>query len=297
VVDAKVGEFVTSFDMAGASMTLLWLDDALEELWEMPCDTPAFRHGARLPRAVDAGRVIDEHPKAGSRGGREPVPAAGEGSRRATSFLAEAMRSIREAIDEQAEALGRMDAVAGDGDHGLGMQRGARAAAAAAEDARGDGSGIRTALMRSAEAWSNRGGGASGALWGVALQAAADKLSDEESPTAADIAAAVHAAARAVERSGKARVGDKTMVDALEPFAAAFGEAADGGHPVAEAWKNACEAAAEGAATTESMAARVGRARPHAEKSIGTPDPGAASFVIVVRAVLPVLTAGGTPHA
>src|SRR4029077_11712528 len=100
-----------------------------------------------------------------------------------------------------------------------------------------------------------------------------------------------------VQSAGKARVGDKTMVDALEPFAAAFGEAAGRGDGVADAWTQACEAAARGAATTESMAARVGRARPHAEKSIGTPDPGATSFVIVVRAVLPMLARREMPHA
>src|SRR5580765_463256 len=88
VVDANVGEFVTSFDMAGASMTLLWLDDELEELWDAPCDTPAFRHGVGS-RAVDAGRVIAELPTAS--GGDAPIPASGEGSRRAAAFLADAV--------------------------------------------------------------------------------------------------------------------------------------------------------------------------------------------------------------
>src|SRR6185369_9314461 len=110
------------------------------------------------------------------------IPPSGEASRRAAALLAEAMQSVREALDEQADALGRIDAVAGDGDHGLGMQRGARAAEAAAEDALSHGAGVRTALMRSSDAWSNRGGGASGALWGAALSAAADTLSDQKGP-------------------------------------------------------------------------------------------------------------------
>jgi D-erythrulose 4-kinase len=293
VADSKVGEFVTSFDMAGASLTLLWLDDELEQLWEAPADTPAFRQGAGAPRDSRPGRAIEADFSAEA----PPVPPATGASRGAASFLFEALGLVREALDREAGELGRIDAVAGDGDHGLGMQRGARAAEAAAEDARAHGAGVRTTLTRSAEAWSNRGGGASGALWGAALLAAAESLSDDASPTREDIAAAVAAAAQAVEASGKARIGDKTMVDALAPFAEAFGRAVDEGDSSAEAWKKACEAAARGAAATKSMAARIGRARPHAEKSIGTPDPGATSFVIVVRASLPMLTARELPHA
>lgn len=284
VADAKVGEFVTSFDMAGASMTMLWLDDKLEALWEAPADTPAFRHGSggrpTEGRAIDVQSAVEAL-----------VPAASEESRQAASFLVQALRLIQEAIDSGAERLGRIDAVAGDGDHGLGMQRGARAAEIAAEDAQARGAGVRTTLIRCAEAWSNQGGGASGALWGAALRAAAGSLSDEARPTSSDIAAAVAAATSAVETTGKAQVGDKTMLDALDPFAATFGAAVDDGASPADAWKKACEAAATGARTTESLAARVGRARPHAEKSIGTPDPGATSFVIVVEAVLPMLAA------
>jgi len=177
------------------------------------------------------------------------------------------------------------------------MQRGARAAEAAAEEARALGAGVHTVLLRSAEAWSNRGGGASGALWGAALRASAGKLSDDASPMGDDIAAAIGAAAEAVQTSGKARLGDKTMVDALEPFAAAFAESMKQRDSPAEAWKKACEAAARGAATTEAMVARVGRARPHGEKSVGTPDPGATSFVIVVRAVVPILASKEVPRA
>jgi dihydroxyacetone kinase len=270
-------------------MTLLWLDDDLESLWNAPADTPAFCHGS--------GRLL-AHGVVSPAGGRDgdveveietPVPAATEESRAAASFLAQALRAVRHALDQQAQALGQIDSVAGDGDHGMGMQRGAQAAQAAAEDATARGAGVRTTLLRAADAWSNRGGGASGALWGAALRAAAAELSDESSPASRDVVAAVAAAATAVRESGKAKLGDKTMVDALEPFAVALGEAVGRGGSIAEAWQAACVAAARGADATASMVARVGRARPHGEKSIGTPDPGAASFVIVVQAVGPIL--------
>ena len=298
VVDAKVGEFVTSFDMAGMSMTMLWLDDELETLWNAPADTPAFVQGFGRLAAVADGPVpaAAEDTGPGRPKAVTPLPAATAASRAAASFLLRALRSIRRSIDEEADALGRLDSVAGDGDHGLGMQRGARAAEEAAEEAHARGAGVRTTLLRAADAWSNRAGGASGALWGAALRAAGTELSDDSAPDLGAVAQAVVAASGALRASGKARVGDKTMVDAVEPFAVAFQNAVESGDPMADAWNAACKAAARGADSTVSMVARVGRARPHAEKSLGTPDPGAASFVIVVRAVVPVV-AEASSHA
>jgi dihydroxyacetone kinase len=198
---------------------------------------------------------------------------------------------MRVAIDEHAEELGRLDSIAGDGDHGIGMQRGVRAAAEAADIAEKQGAGVQTTLMRAADAWADRAGGASGALWSVALHALAEALSDTSRPTKQDVAQGVSAAARAVQSAGKAQLGDKTIVDALQPFASAFEAAVNSGAATADAWNQAVEAAVHGAAGTASMVARVGRARPHAEKSLGTQDPGATSFVIVMRAILPVLQA------
>src|SRR5690606_4976322 len=45
IVAPLVGEYVTSLDMAGLSLSVMWLDDELERLWLAPADTPAFRHG------------------------------------------------------------------------------------------------------------------------------------------------------------------------------------------------------------------------------------------------------------
>ena len=284
VVDARVGEFVTSLDMAGASMTILWLDDELESLWAAPADSPAFVN-VSSPLSEAAPAPAEDTVSTIAR----EVPTSTEESRLAASTVVAAVRSIREAIDERADELGRMDSVAGDGDHGLGMQRGARAAAAAAELAEAHGAGVRTTLMHAADAWADRAGGASGALWGVALHALAAELSDESHPTPSELAAAVAAAARALRIAGKAQPGDKTMVDALEPFAAAFVKAVDKGESKADAWKVASEAAAGGAEATKSMVAKVGRARTHGQQSLGTPDPGAASFAVVVQAVMPIL--------
>ena len=48
IVAPEVGELVTSLDMAGCSLTLIWLDDELETLWRAPADTPAFREGSAI---------------------------------------------------------------------------------------------------------------------------------------------------------------------------------------------------------------------------------------------------------
>src|SRR6202035_1792756 len=130
VVDPEVGELVTSFDMAGASLTLFWLDDELETLWKAPADTPAFKKVLTLGEAGELPAEDQVTPPHAS------VPPATDGSRAASAMVVEALRSARLSIDEHANELGRLDAVAGDGDHGLGMQRGVRAAVAAAEAAR-----------------------------------------------------------------------------------------------------------------------------------------------------------------
>ncbi|WP_415857398.1 dihydroxyacetone kinase family protein, partial [Sinomonas sp. G460-2] len=75
LVDPQVGEFCTSFDMAGVSLTFFWLDDELERLWLAPADTPAFRTGTFDGAALEA--VADEGDQAAER----TVPAASEESR------------------------------------------------------------------------------------------------------------------------------------------------------------------------------------------------------------------------
>ena len=140
VVEPEVGEFCTSFDMAGCSLTLLWLDDELERLWTAPADTPAFRRGSVAQRE----RVEADTAQAAQR----TIPPASAESREAATVVAGLLARTAEAIAEHADELGRMDSVAGDGDHGIGMQRGSRAGASAARSAAADGAGAGTTLDR-----------------------------------------------------------------------------------------------------------------------------------------------------
>jgi len=283
VVSPEVGEFCTSFDMAGVSLTLLWLDDELERLWLAPCDTPAFRRGAVAGRVA----VTDEQVSAAD----EPVEIgpASAASQEAARTIARALSAIAGMLDEQADELGRLDRIAGDGDHGIGMQRGSRAAAVAAERAALAGAGSRTVLHRAGDAWADKGGGTSGAIWGEMLVALGNVLGDDADVTAETISEGVTGMKDAVMAFGKARPGDKTMIDAIVPFADDLAERLAAGDALVPAWSHAADVSTAAAAETAAMTARLGRARAHGDKSIGTPDPGAVSFAFVTHTVLDIL--------
>ncbi|MEV6593941.1 dihydroxyacetone kinase family protein [Streptomyces acidicola] len=285
IVEPEVGELVTSFDMAGVSLTLTWLDDDLERLWRAPADAPAYRKGS-----LDA----PEAPGVGNASVTEDtddtvVPEASDDSRGAAATVLAVLNTVADTIDTHAEELGRIDAVAGDGDHGIGMQRGSTAARKAASGAHAQGAGAGTVLARAADAWADEAGGTSGALWGTMLRALGTALGDQDAPTATRVADGVAQASAGVRRLGGAEVGDKTMVDVLVPFADTLTAATATGTPLTEAWDRAATAAETAAAATADLLPRKGRARPHAEKSLGTPDAGAHSLALIARAVHGVL--------
>ncbi len=281
VVSPQVGEFATSFEMAGTSLSLYWLDERLEPSWTAPVYSPAYRVGS--VELDEAGPAAYSDPVA-----EEEAAAADEASQESRSVApagARAIAAIRAVIDEQADELGRLDAIAGDGDHGIGMQRGATAADEAAAAALDDGAGLGTILTRAADAWADKAGGTSGALWGAALRAAGERLGDQERPDATAVAEAVHAGRDAICTFGKAEVGDKTMVDALVPFDDTLTERVGAGDDLTTAWRAAAGRATEAARATADLLPRMGRARPHLEASRGTPDPGAISMALTMTAV------------
>jgi dihydroxyacetone kinase len=282
IVEPEVGELVTSFDMAGVSLTLFWLDDELESFWAAPADAPAYRKGsvAQGEQVAETYEAVDV---------AATVPEASDDSRAAASQAVAVIAAIAAVIDANSDELGRIDAVAGDGDHGIGMKRGSFAAEAAAADFAERGAGAGSVLTAAADAWADKAGGTSGALWGIALHAVADALGDEKAPDAAAVSAGVAAAKDGIMRFGKAVVGDKTMVDVLVPFSDALARAVETGSPLAGAWLDATIAAEEAAAATAQLRPVMGRARSHVERSLGTPDAGAVSLALIVRAVLPVL--------
>ncbi|MBE2997118.1 dihydroxyacetone kinase family protein [Nocardiopsis sp. HNM0947] len=276
-----VDEQVTSLGMAGLSLTLTFLDEELERLWTAPAVTPAFRRGhlPARPRRTDDLATARRAP--------DVVPGD-EGSRALGTRIAAALRTVHETVAAHERRLGEIDAVAGDGDHGIGMRRGASAAVAAADGAVTAGAGARTVLAHAGAAWSEHAGGTSGALWGAALTAFGSELGDSGGASARRIAAGVRAAVGSVVRLGGARPGDKTLVDAAAPFADRLDAALDE-FPPAEAWAEAVVTARDAAEATASIPARIGRARAHGDNSVGTPDAGAVSLSLVLTALTPHL--------
>ena len=272
IVEGEVGEFVTSLDMAGASLTLVWLDDEIEKYWFAPCDTPAYRKGNMQRPEADTTELASAP---------EPVNVTEKGSEESQALAAkvvETLKAISDLMHEKEEELGRIDSVAGDGDHGIGMARGSKAAVEQAEELAKDGGGAATVLAGAGDAWSASAGGTSGALWGALITAFGSALGDEEKATEQTLIEASRAALDAVTRLGGAGVGDKTMVDAFVPAVEAL-EAGKG-------WDEAIAAAKEGAEKTKDLVAKVGRARPLGEKSIGTPDAGATSLAMIIETVV-----------
>ncbi len=286
IVEPEVGEMVTSFDMAGVSLSLVWLDEELERSWTAGADTPAFRKGS----VAHSNGVLAE--TALRRTTRVLKPGS-DASRAAAVVALEALKAASAVIAAASDELGRLDAVAGDGDHGLGMQRGLTAAVEAAGQASTAGVGVGTLLTVAGDAWSHRAGGTSGALWGVLLHRLGETLGDVDAPAGPRVATAVAAALLGVTESGKAQVGDKTMVDALDPFARALAAATAEGQPLRAAWSTAAHTASQSAHATAALTPKIGRARPHAQRSVGTPDPGAISMGMVLREVGAVLTKRG----
>ena len=292
-MEPEVGELVTSLDMAGCSLTMMWLDDELEKYWAAPADTPAYRKGSTS--AAAAGGRGAHGCGGGSRGGycvrfRE---LSDEDGRAGAHVVARAIDAMAAMLADAEEELGRIDAIAGDGDHGRGMVKGSSAAREAAARAVADGAGQGSVLTAAGKEWAAKAGGTSGVLWGAMLSALGARLGDRGRPDSATVAAGMRDGYDALVQLGGAAPGDKTMLDALLPFVEDLQRRVDDGEQWQDAWRAAAEVATEAAQATADMRPKVGRARPLAERSIGTPDAGATSLAMCARTVADCFTLTG----
>jgi dihydroxyacetone kinase len=288
IVEPEVGELVTSLDMAGCSLTVMFLDDELEKYWRAPADTPAYRKGV-TGAASEGARRSDAAAEAAA-----PKLAvaelADEDGRRGGQLIARALAAMAGMLADVEDELGRIDAVAGDGDHGRGMVKGSSAARDAAAGAVDEGAGQGSVLTAAGKEWAAKAGGTSGVLWGAMLSALGARLGDTGRPDSATVAAALRDGYDALIRLGGASPGDKTMLDALLPFVEELKKRTDAGEPWQEAWRAAAEVATDAARATADMRPKVGRARPLAERSVGTPDAGATSLAMCAHAVADCFT-------
>jgi dihydroxyacetone kinase len=282
IIDPEVGELVTSLDMTGLSLTLVLLDAELEKFWVASADTPAYKKGTVLPTGVHSRRALRTLDRREAANLDEASEASKSHAATVTGMLGVMVEVLRSAEDE----LGRIDAVAGDGDHGRGMVKGASAGHEAATAAVEDGAGVEHTLKAAGDAWAAKAGGTSGALWGAALRRVGEAIGDRfDGISAATVSDAISAGFDAIQTLGMASLGDKTMLDALGPFEQVLAAEISRGTDLGIAWERAANAATKGSEATAALTPKIGRARPLAARSVGTVDAGATSMALVLSAL------------
>jgi dihydroxyacetone kinase len=272
---------MTSLDMAGISLSLCYLDGELENLWRDPADSVAFARGRVEQDGIVFAATAEAKTEAKMFAVGAPISQAD------ASRIVAAASDVMSAIEKEKTHLGDIDAIAGDGDHGVGMSTGIRAAYSGAAAAASAGAGAKSTLEAAGRQWAAVAGGTSGVLWGAGLVAAAAELGDDHAVDGSVLRSAVDAFVRTIRELGHAELGDKTMMDAIVPFAAELSKRIGNGDTASNAWLKAARAAENAALETANIAARRGRSRTHGDRSIGTADPGALSFAVVVNAVKP----------
>ena len=283
-----VGNYMTSIDMAGASVSILKLDQELEDLLNAPSDAPAFK----VSGPVD---VVAEMPEV------NPAAQAGEANygietpadyANVTDALS--VQNIMYMVDAMCESAIRnevpfceLDSHAGDGDFGMSIAKGFRQLKAEWKAIVAEQKDIAGFLNACSLVIMEHCGGASGPIWGSAFRAAARSARGKETLSVSDFAELMQAAVSGIQATGErsfgrgAVVGDKTLIDALVPCADAWTENAKKGASFKDAFASGAEAAMAGAKSTEKIAARMGRAGTVGERSIGWADAGAYGLAVI----------------
>ena len=282
VVQPEVGEIVTSLEMAGCSLSIMLLDSELERLWNAPADTPAYR---KSPQSISANpKIISTNHK--DLNVDDSKMSASEFSLKSASQVSAILGQLLEMLVSAENELGKIDAVAGDGDHGRGMVKGAKAAYEASQSIVARGGGLSSVFTAIGDSWAEKAGGTSGVLWGAALGSAAKNLDDNAvAVTPSHVIDLLNQGLKTIQDLGKASLGDKTMLDAMQPFCETLANEYKKGSNFKSAWSKASEVAEQAAKDTASLIPKIGRARPLAERSLGHPDAGAVSFAMMVSTI------------
>jgi phosphoenolpyruvate---glycerone phosphotransferase subunit DhaL len=198
------------------------------------------------------------------------------------------VRDMARAIQENAMALSEIDGAIGDGDHGINMAKGF----AMCRERLGEKTGrLSEGLRTLGEVLMGEIGGAMGPLYGTLFGEMAAAAAGATRIDAALFGRMLERATRAVTELGGARVGDKTMIDALVPAADAFNRSAGSGKDFAGSLSVMADAAERGKESTRELVAKVGRASRLGERSRGTLDPGAASCALLLGSMARSMTA------
>ena len=303
-----VGNYMTSIDMAGASVTLLKLDAELKEHLDYPAVTPALNIGTSAGAKADACiAAVDAIAKAM---GFTKAAKAGPAAAAAKEEAAAAPKSVYEVegeplvadvintagmvaiVDKMADIIIAnevhfcdMDSVAGDGDFGMSVAKGFKQLKKDwASRKKGN---IGEFLTSCSEIIMEYCGGASGPIWGSAFRAGGKAAGDKKEIGVKELADIMQAAVKGIQLTGErsfgrgAVVGDKTLIDAVVPAADSLTASAAAGDSLKIAMEKAAKAAVAGAESTKLIAARMGRAGTVGERSIGHPDAGAYGVGVI----------------
>jgi phosphoenolpyruvate---glycerone phosphotransferase subunit DhaL len=190
-------------------------------------------------------------------------------------------------IAEQKDYLTQLDAAIGDADHGANMNRGLQAVLAKNADLRN--ADIGALLKGVAMTLISTVGGASGALYGTFFLQASTIAGNRTELSPNEFGSVLEKGLAGIVLRGKATIGDKTMVDALQPAIKAYKNSIESGETLDQALSKAVSAAEEGLKSTVPLVARKGRASYLGERSAGHPDPGATSTVLLFRSAAETL--------
>jgi dihydroxyacetone kinase-like protein len=193
------------------------------------------------------------------------------------------VRTIAQTAVDNEKYFGDLDAVVGDGDFGYSMARGFELVLADWDSF--DRTDIGTFLKKIAVVITSRVGGTSGPLWGTAFLRAAAVAADKTELTPDEALAMLRAAIEGIKKRGRSDLGDKTLLDALEPAVDELEKALQEGDDASAAIRRAATTARERAEATREMLAKRGRAAYTGERSIGTLDAGAIAVAIMFEQV------------
>jgi dihydroxyacetone kinase len=255
------GTFLSSLDTAGVSLSVMRVDEERLRYLDASTTAPAWPNGSREAPGSWQSRVL---PSSRRDSVRTPHPLPGNKTQRA-------LEAICHALIASESRLTALDQATGDGDLGINLARAARAVQAALPTYPLN--DLIETLRQLALTLQEVLGGSSGPLYGVFLLRAAGSLQAGSS-----IADAVTEACRAISDLGGAKVGDRTMLDALIPFAETLAKEQN--------LEKAVEAAEKAAEATALMIPRRGRASYLGKRALGSPDPGAVAVAIWLRALV-----------
>jgi phosphoenolpyruvate---glycerone phosphotransferase subunit DhaL len=197
--------------------------------------------------------------------------------------VTQAIQNASEVVQTHAQYLNDLDAVVGDGEHGVNLARAFRRVQDKLPDIPDDNLG--NLLKGVGRELISAGGGAGTTFYGAAFLAASKVAGATTEINGALLAEMFSAALEDIQKRGGASPGDKTMIDSLIPAVENFKQSLASGNNLEEALQSAAGGAKAGALETKQMLGKKGRSLYAGERALGTPDPGAASAYLIFSAL------------